>query len=269
MNQFLNAIVILFISIWVGCKQEPTGGNESTTKDTIISASQYMPDSIPLTYLLGRFEPSEDTNFVQIANQYAKGSAIGTYLQRETYQAFISLHEAAAKDGIAIHIISATRNFERQKGIWEAKWNGNRLVEGMNLSQEVIDPQQRALKILRYSSMPGTSRHHWGTDIDINSFSNEYFEQGEGKDVYVWMIQHAKDFGFCQPYTDKSINLRTGYEEEKWHWSYMPLAKNYTKAYEAYVSPTDIKGFDGSELADTLNVIQLYVLGISPKCMID
>ncbi|NJK84501.1 MAG: M15 family metallopeptidase [Saprospiraceae bacterium] len=43
------------------------------------------------------------------------------------------------------------------------------------------NPQERALKILKYSSMPGTSRHHWGTDIDLNSFSNSYFEQGEGK----------------------------------------------------------------------------------------
>ena len=25
-------------------------------------------------------------------------------------------------------------------------------------------------EIIRFSTIPGTSRHHWGTDIDINGF---------------------------------------------------------------------------------------------------
>ena len=32
--------------------------------------------------------------------------------------------EAAKKEGVILTIISATRNFESQKRIWENKWNG-------------------------------------------------------------------------------------------------------------------------------------------------
>ena len=37
-------------------------------------------------------------------------------------------------------------------------------------------PFERALDLLRYSSMPGSSRHHWGTDVDVHSLDPETFE---------------------------------------------------------------------------------------------
>ena len=47
--------------------------------------------------------------------------------------------------------------------------------------------------------MPGTSRHHWGTEIDIHSYNNESFEQGPGKAIYDWLTLHAADYGFSNP----------------------------------------------------------------------
>jgi len=260
---------IMILLLWSGCGKGSKNKSALTQNqpDTLISKALIKPDSIPLNYLLGRFEPAQDTHFVQIESIHAKGSAVGAYLRREAYGAFQQMYEAALQDGHELVIISATRNFDRQKAIWEAKWRGERKVEGLNLAVDVQDPQERALKILRYSSMPGTSRHHWGTDMDINSLSNAYFEKGEGRQLYEWMQQHAASYGFCQPYTDKSIHNRTGYEEEKWHWSYAPLAQKFTLAYKAYVSEKDIEGFEGSEVADSLNVIAHYVLGIHESCM--
>jgi len=49
--------------------------------------------------------------------------------------------------------------------------------------------------------MPGTSRHHWGTDVDLFSLDNKFFESGDGKIWYSWMVQNAAKYGFCQPYT--------------------------------------------------------------------
>jgi hypothetical protein len=109
--------------------------------------------------------------------------------------------------------------------------------------------------------MHGTTRHHWGTDIDINSLENSYFKSGAGKKLYDWMLLHAAEYGFHQTYTDKSKG-RTGYEEEKWHWSYLPLSGPFLEEYKKQISYTDITGFSGSQVAAELKVIETYVQGI-------
>ncbi len=110
--------------------------------------------------------------------------------------------------------------------------------------------------------MPGTSRHHWGADVDINSTEDDYFLSAEGAKVYSWLSSHAADFGFCQPYTSKKDG-RTGYEEEKWHWSYLPLATTFLDQYKKQILYQDLSGFDGSEVAVPLQVIDLYVNGVA------
>jgi LAS superfamily LD-carboxypeptidase LdcB len=139
-------------------------------------------------------------------------------------------------------------------------------VEGKNLSASVADPAERARIILKYSSMPGTSRHHWGTDVDLNSIDPKYFETANGKKIYEWLSAHASEYGFCQPYNAKGNKRPAGYEEEKWHWSYMPLAKQCLNAYKAKVTYADFKGFLGYETAEKLKVIENYVMGINPDC---
>ena len=219
-----------------------------------------------IPYLLGKFDQTRDTNFARLRNEHAAGSGRGAYLQKEAYEAFIQMHDAAKKEGITLIIKSATRNFNYQKGIWERKWNGQTPVAGKNLAREVKDPFERALLILRYSSMPGTSRHHWGTDIDLNAFTNDYFEKGQGLKEYEWLLAHAPEYGFCQPYTAKGSDRPHGYEEEKWHWSYLPLSIAALESYQALITSDSIKGFEGAEVADSLRVIQRYVLGINKAC---
>jgi zinc D-Ala-D-Ala carboxypeptidase len=173
------------------------------------------------------------------------------------------MSDAARKDGVDLVIISATRNFDSQKRIWENKWQGRTMVEGKNLTT-VKDHKERARLILLYSSMPSTSRHHWGTDMDLNSLENSSFEHGEGLKIYQWLKTHASEFGFCQPYTSKSDG-RTGYEEEKWHWSYLPLSGQFLEDYIRKVTYKDIKGFLGSDVAPSIDVIKNYVGGVACK----
>lgn len=212
-------------------------------------------------YLLGKFDPTTHSQFVKLQDEHTRGGARGAYLRKETYEAFIKMSEAARKDGVKLVIISATRNFEAQKRIWENKWNGKVPVEGKDLTT-VKDPNERARLILLYSSMPATSRHHWGTDMDLNSLENSFFESGDGLKTYQWLTAHAAEYGFCQPYTSKT-NGRTGYEEEKWHWSYLPLSGELLKLYKTKIKYTDIKGFTGSEVAKSLQVITHYVAGVA------
>lgn len=212
-------------------------------------------------YLLGKFEPSADVRFVKIDSSYWRGSAGVYYLRKEAYEAFRKMAQKAKEDEINLYIVSATRNFDQQKEIWEDKWNGKTLVNGRDLSKE-NNLKRRAKTILLYSSMPGTSRHHWGTDIDLNNLENEYFKKGEGLKIYAWLCANAPSFGFCQPYTSKK-NGRKGYQEEKWHWSYLPLSSDLLKEYKKLISYTDISNFEGSETAKPLNVISDYVGGVA------
>ena len=201
--------------------------------------------------LTGRFSPETHQDFVPVSNAY---TVSGTYMRKEAYEALVKMFKAASRDGINLVIVSGTRNHARQTEIWTDKWN--RLTN---------DPADRAREILTYSSMPGTSRHHWGTDIDLNSVEPEYFETANGKKVYAWLQENAINFGYFQPYIVHGDARETGYNEEKWHWSYFPIADQLLRGYKRLIGYEYINGFPGSEYAPQLNVIEHFVQGIPDK----
>jgi LAS superfamily LD-carboxypeptidase LdcB len=174
---------------------------------------------------------------------------------------------AAKKEGMDLKIASATRNFDYQKNIWNNKWDGVTIVNGKNLSTSMPDGLERFKKILEYSAAPGTSRHHWGTDIDINDANPQYFNSEKGQKIYAWLVENAPLFGFCQPYNQKGSGRPTGYNEEKWHWSYLPLAKSFTQEYKNLITDTDINGFLGDQYVVGQDLINNYVLSINPECL--
>ncbi|MEZ5448854.1 MAG: M15 family metallopeptidase [Thiolinea sp.] len=226
----------------------------------------FSPASVSLEFLTGQFSPHQHPDFVRLGSQY--GNRNDMYLQQAAYEAFKSMYAAAKQDGVRLEIVSATRHFNAQKAIWEAKWLGKRPTGELQDAQQALpDPVARARKILEYSSMPGSSRHHWGTDMDFNALNNEWFAKGEGKKVYDWLQANAGRFGFCQPYTSKDSERRPyGYNEEKWHWSYIPLAGPYTEQAGQQLHNDMIQGFAGAETASAINIVGHYVLGINPDC---
>lgn len=207
-------------------------------------------ENIDKNFLLGKFNPAKNDYFVEIPITYA--SRRGMYIQKEVLNSFVLMFNSAKSDGIDLKIVSATRSFYRQKEIWDKKWN----------RYDDLDEYNRAIEILKYSSMPGTSRHHWGTDIDINSLSTEYFQSGNGLKEYLWLVENAERFGFCEPYKNKNEGKRTGYEDEPWHWSYFPLSKEYLKLYKMQITYDNIDGFEGCNIAKEIDVINNFVLGI-------
>jgi len=232
-------------------------------KTTIEAISQYnftlsnatldsiKNQSFTKDFVLGKFDYKKHELFTIVHPSHASKSI---YLNKEVYLAFLKMLNQAKTDGITLKIISGTRNFDEQKIIWERKWKKHKNLE----------PVKRAKKILEHSAMPSTSRHHWGTDFDLNSFTNSYFEKGRGKKEYEWLLKRANSYGFYQVYTDKTTG-RAGYNLERWHWSYMPLASKYLSYYNIHIDYSDIIGFKGSELAKELQIIPNYVNGISEK----
>lgn len=267
----MRSIVLIVLLLSLGCKPNkeknivPLAKHEQGSKITNAEPKTIPKDPLLMVsknILVGKFREQNHDNFVLIPRKYADRT--GKYLQKEALEAFIKMYEAAKTDDISLTIRSATRNFDYQKGIWERKWTGATILSsGINASK-VADHQERALHILEYSSMPGTSRHHWGTDIDLNAFNNAYFEKGQGLKIFNWLTANAKSFGFCRPYTSKEH--REGYNEEKWHWSYMPISQEYTRSIKDQVTYDDIKGFKGDDTAEKIDVINKYMLGINTEC---
>lgn len=220
----------------------------------LLTASLAAQDSLPnlnKDFILGKFDYRKHKDFVKVDSAFCNKDI---YLQKAVYESYQKMYKSALKSGIRLTLISGTRNFDEQKWIWERKWN----------AYEDLKPKDRALKILEYSSMPTTSRHHWGTDIDLVSLNNNFFKTPYGKKVYAWLKSYAHKFGFYLVYTNKT-NGRNGYNEEKWHWTYLPLSKLYLDYYNKQITYKNIQGFSGSELASKLMILEKYVNGVSEE----
>ena len=254
MNRCLLYIAIFFLA---SCTNETKPIEAPKAKPIALQEKKVSPVApsidISTEELMGKFDPNKHIDFVLVEKKYTPKANMR--LRKEAYKAFKEMHAAASLAGISLNILSSTRNFDYQKGIWERKWAKYKAIQ---------NPTDRAKKILEYSSMPGTSRHHWGTDLDLNDFTNKSFQKGgENAKVYAWLVENAPRFGFCQPYTEKGIARPNGYNEERWHWSYLPLASVYLKAYAVQVQSSDIFGFKGAETAAEVQAIEHYVKGVA------
>lgn len=149
----------------------------------------------------------------------------GINLRKEAHDAFLAMKKAAYSDGFDVKMISSYRSFERQKAIFERKFIKYTETDSMT-PIDAID------KIIEYSTIPGTSRHHWGTDIDIidgypkvngDVLVPKKFEEGGPFEAFKkWLDENAESYGYYLVYTDDFY--RKGFKYEPWHYSYAPLS---------------------------------------------
>lgn len=156
---------------------------------------------------------------------------------------FVVLRERAAAAGIELRIASGWRSFERQLSIWNRKAAGQLQVlgaDGLPINMSQLTEIERMYAILRWSALPGASRHHWGTDMDIfdaQGLPENYQLQltvEESRTVFArlhtWLDEQIKQsaaMGFVRPYSTD----RGGIAPEPWHLSYAPLAENFQRAF--------------------------------------
>jgi len=156
----------------------------------------------------------------------------GYQLRKEAHDAFINLKNEALKSDIRIQIVSSYRGYDHQNRIWERKYNTN-INKGLT-------PQESIKKIITYSTIPGTSRHHWATDIDIIDLNvtqptsvlqpRHSDDKGCYRKLKLWMDDNANAFGFYLVYTN--LPNRKGFKYEPWHYSYKPLSSQYLSRYK-------------------------------------
>lgn len=249
-KSILLGVKLLIIAIIYSCNNANESYSSSLTQNNLVESIQSSdsikkyPD-ISKEHLLGKFDPAKDSLFVEIPQKYCLIRK--EYIHKDVLNPYIQMYEDAAKDGVKLGIVSATRNFDIQKWLWNQRY------------YKSSDPKTVVKSVLSYLAMPGTSRHHWGTDIDMMSTKLNYFETAEGKKAYQWLVDNASKYGFYQVYTK---NRNIGYNEEKWHWTYLPISKEFQKQFREKIIYDDITGFNGSEIASQLNVIDEYVFGI-------
>lgn len=174
----------------------------------------------------------------------------GHRLQAEAKQAFMAMQAAAAKAGLQLMPASSFRSFERQLAIWNGKFDGTRpLLDAYSQPIEThsLTDAERVNAILRWSALPGTSRHHWGTDLDIYDPSLlpqdaklklepwEYEQEGYFYLLSQWLAHNMARFGFYLPFAQHN----RGVAVEPWHLSYRPLsAQCATQLTPALVAQT-------------------------------
>ena len=100
-------------------------------------------------------------NLVEAAPGYLVDAEILPFLNK--------LKDAAAAEGFELRIESAYRPFERQLSIWNRKARGELPLlsaEGVPMERPQ-DEEELMYAILTWSALPGASRHHLGTDLDV------------------------------------------------------------------------------------------------------
>jgi LAS superfamily LD-carboxypeptidase LdcB len=150
--------------------------------------------------------------------------------------AFQSLQRAAADAGFELGVASGFRDFDRQLAIWNGKYRGDRPMfdaNGQLIDVQALPPSQRIAEILRWSALPGASRHHWGTDLDlfdrkaapagyrVQLTQEEFGDRGIFAPVGAWLDAHAARYGFFRPYR----GVRSGVGPEPWHFSFAPVSE--------------------------------------------
>jgi LAS superfamily LD-carboxypeptidase LdcB len=191
-------------------------------------------------------------------------------------KAFITMQAAARQDDVDIQIVSSYRSFARQLQIWTNKWLGNTQILGIDeqpLNIEPLTNKQKIEAILTWSALPGASRHHWGTDLDVYDktqveqaqqgfqlVGHEYSAQGPCFELNNWLGENASEYGFYRPYA----LYNGGIAQEPWHLSYRPIAEDIlTKLHrpllQAALVQADLVGID-SIIANLPELFNRFVL---------
>jgi LAS superfamily LD-carboxypeptidase LdcB len=201
----------------------------------------------------------------------------GCTLQGDAARAYVALRAAALRDGIAVAAASSFRPFEHQLAIWNDKFLGRRVLldrDGRALDRTQMAETQIMHAILQWSALPGASRHHWGTEIDVFDrhtlpsgkpmlLPAEFAPGGLFSALDGWVQQHAERFGFFRPY-DRD---RGGVAPEPWHLSFAPVSGQALLTLRLEVLAEALNSVDlagagvvRSQLAD---IYERYVLAVA------
>lgn len=227
-------------------------------------------------------------------------------LLQEPAESLQEMSRAALADGVRVWARSGYRSLSQQRYLWNAKYRGLDTVRAVDGRRLTLTREQSAVEkvglILSYTAFPGTSRHHWGTDVDMaqtyaDGCADLLLQQGvepvpdapaappadpeapeaqkadrSSNDCLAaqqWLAARAHEFGWYLVYDAP----RGGFQPEPWHWSYLPFA---VPALARYLDEVDAemlrdRGIDGADvvLDDFPAYRDRFLLGIRPEALPD
>lgn len=150
-------------------------------------------------------------------------------------QALLAMRAAAADQGINLTVVSGFRDFTRQVRIWSEKFSGARPLldrHGAPLARAGLSEDELVDAILLWSALPGASRHHWGSELDLMDAAaipqgmtaqlvpGEFVRGGHFARLDAWLSANMDRFGFFRPYAQD----RGGVQPEPWHVSFAEVS---------------------------------------------
>lgn len=184
--------------------------------------------------------------------------ALGAFMHAEVVEPFLALKEEARVAGFDLRVDSGFRDFRRQASIWNRKAGGELAVldsSAVPLDIATLDERSLAYAILRWSALPGASRHHWGTDLDvwdenarpegyeIDLIPAEVDSGGMFAPLHEWLdgrMASGTAFGFFRPYA-RDLG---GVAPERWHLSHAPTAARFEAGLTPELLRTTIEEAD-------------------------
>lgn len=201
--------------------------------------------------------------------------------------ALAKLQKAAAKANVPFEVLSSYRSFEQQKSIWNRKFCGEQTILDMNensIDITCLTDLEKIHSIMRYSALPGASRHHWGTDFDIfpsaalkegykpQLLVSEFVNTADGKstavasELHQWLITNLHESDFFRPYK----RFQNGIAAEPWHLSYQPIADSALMQLslemlkETIQQSADFSGYE-SVISHLPSLFEQYIQNICQK----
>lgn len=166
----------------------------------------------------------------------------GYLVDKNVVPFYNKLKEILSKKGFALRLESAYRNFDRQLSIWNRKASGElNLLDANGIPMErPKDEEQLMYAILTWSALPGASRHHLGTDLDVvdgNACPAGYEVQltpDECNGMFApfhkcltELIDTESSAGFSRVF----VPGRGKIQPEMWHIAHLPTSRRYLENF--------------------------------------
>ena len=160
----------------------------------------------------------------------------GYLVDREIVADLQLLVRDATANGFELRLESAYRSFDKQLSIWNRKARGELpLFSAAGVPMECPkDEEELMYAILTWSALPGASRHHLGTDIDVvdGAACPEGYEvqltpaecEGMFAKFHAFLTERMvadKAFGFSRVFIPGRGKIRP----EGWHIAHLPTSR--------------------------------------------
>lgn len=157
-------------------------------------------------------------------------------IHKSVKSAVEGLIQDAQVNGFEFSIASSFRDYHKQATIWNTKFNGQRPILDNNsqpLNTNLLNDLEKIVAIMRWSALPGASRHHWGCELDVYArnclpkgvplkLEPWEYQTGHQAEFSQWLSEALATFDFYLPY-QKDLG---GVAIEPWHISHQQTSSD-------------------------------------------